>query len=48
VKWGTEPVLTAVGAVLGLTGGIWHLVRTMQPAPDEENKHQPPGGRSGP
>lgn len=44
--FGTEPVLVIVGAVLGLTCGVWYLARMTVPAPDE-NDHQPPEGRSG-
>jgi len=47
-KLGTEPVLIVVGAVLGLTCGIWHLARMTQPTPHDSNDHLPPEGRSGP
>jgi hypothetical protein len=47
-KLDTEPVLLVVGAVLGLTCGIWHLARMTQPRPREDEDHLPPEGRSGP
>jgi F0F1-type ATP synthase assembly protein I len=46
--FGTEPLLTVVGAVLGLITGIWHLVRLTKPMPDEDHDRQPPEGRSRP
>lgn len=41
-QWlGTEPLFLMLGAALGLTGGIWHLIRMTTPTSAQTPRRSP-------
>tara|TARA_R110002111_G_scaffold153375_1_gene220196 strand:+ start:166410 stop:166697 length:288 start_codon:yes stop_codon:yes gene_type:complete len=45
-KWGTTPWLTAIGALLGFTLGLTHLLRIAKEAELKERKSKDPSAKN--